>query len=45
MIRDMFEDMPIFSSFMLLIICLLAFILVDVFASKPEYFDGIVIDK
>ena len=45
MIREMFEDMPIVSSIIAIFILGIAFILIDVIASKPEPFYGSVIDK
>jgi len=45
MIREMFEDMPIVSSIIAIVVLGLAFILVDGIASKPEAFYGSVIDK
>lgn len=45
MIREMFEDMPIVSSIIAILILGLAFILIDGLASKPEAFYGKVIDK
>ena len=41
----MFEDMPIVSSLIAIIILGLAFFLIDGIASKPEPFYGTVIDK
>lgn len=41
----MFEDMPIVSSIIAIVILGLAFILIDGIASKPEAFYGNVIDK
>ena len=45
MIREMFEDMPIVSSIIAIVILGLAFILIDGIASKPESFYGSVVDK
>lgn len=45
MIREMFEEMPIMSSIMALVILAVAFIIIDSTASKPEAFYGNVIDK
>ena len=45
MIREMFEDMPIVSSIIAIVILGLGFILIDGIASKPEAFYGNVIDK
>lgn len=41
----MFEDMPIVSSIIAIVILATAFFLIDVIASKPEAFYGNVIDK
>jgi len=45
MIREMFEDMPIVSSIIAIVILGLAFILIDGIASNPESFYGSVVDK
>lgn len=45
MIREMFEDMPILSSIIAIIIAAFGFLLIDTIASKPEVFYGNVIDK
>lgn len=45
MIREMFEDIPVISSILALILFGLVFILVDGLMSKPEYYSGNVIDK
>ena len=45
MIRDMFQEMPIGSSFIFLIIFLLIFGFSDGIFSKPETFYGTVVDK
>lgn len=45
MIKEMFQDMPIVSSIILLVILFLLFILIDGVFSKPVYFSGIVVDK
>lgn len=45
MIREMFEDMPIVSSIFAIVILGLAFILIDIIASKSESFYGSVVDK
>ena len=44
-IKDMFEDAPIISSCFALLIILLILLIVDVAASKPRQFIGVVIDK
>ena len=41
----MFEDMPIVSSIISIVILAIAFFLIDGIASKPEAFYGNVIDK
>ena len=45
MIREFFEDSPVFSSLMAIIVLGLVFLLIDGIASKPYPFDGIVMDK
>ena len=45
MIREMFKEMPIVSSLMLIFILGLVFVTIDGLASKPEPFTGSVIDK
>lgn len=45
MIQRMFEDMPIASSIITIVILGLVFIFIDVIASKSELFHGSVIDK
>lgn len=45
MIREMFEDMPIVSIIIAIVILGLSFILIDGIASNPESFYGSVVDK
>jgi hypothetical protein len=45
MIREMFEDMPVISSILALILLGLVFICIDGLMSKPEFYSGNVVDK
>jgi hypothetical protein len=45
MIREMFEDVPIISSIITLILLGILFISIDGLMSKPEFYSGNVIDK
>jgi hypothetical protein len=45
MIREMFEDMPVISSILLLILLGFVFICLDVFFAKSVYDSGNVVDK
>ena len=45
MIRDMFENAPILSSIISLVILFVVFLLIDGIFSKPVYFSAIVMDK
>lgn len=45
MIREMFEDMPVISSILTLIILGTIFLFIDGITSKPEFYYGNVIDK
>jgi preprotein translocase subunit SecF len=45
MIREMFEDVPIISSIITLILLGIVFISIDGLMSKPEFYSGSVIDK
>lgn len=43
--KDLFKDMPVISSILIIFLLGIPFLLIDVFASKTEPFNGIVIDK
>ena len=45
MMQEMFKDMPISSSIISIIILATVFFLIDATASKPQAFEGNVIDK
>ncbi len=45
MIKELFEDMPIFTSIIALIVLGIVFILIDEIGAKAEPFNGTIVDK